>query len=99
LEEFSGYYELPLSVFTLKAEDGYLVLQEIPRGGFPTPQTPPGEPEPPVRLAFFDPDRVVGLDEPMKGSQGEFLRNADGGLAYLRIGGRAHPKFAIQAAI
>lgn len=92
LGEYEGLYDLPLSAFTLEVKDGYLVRQEIPRGGFPTPETPPGPPSPPVRLAFYEPDRVVALDEPGKGSLGDFLRDQAGKLAFFRIGGRAHPK-------
>jgi len=92
LMEYAGLYDLPLSAFTLEIKDGYLILQEIPRGGFPTPQTPPGPAAPPVRLGFHDTDRVIILDEPGQGSLGEFLRDAGGRLAFLRIGGRVHPK-------
>jgi hypothetical protein len=92
LKEYAGTYDLPLSAFTLSVKDGYLVQNEIPRGGFPTPKTPPGPPSPPVRLAFYDQDRVIGLDEPGKGALGEFLRDNKGSLAFFRIGGRVHPK-------
>jgi CubicO group peptidase (beta-lactamase class C family) len=92
LEMYTGRYDLPLSCFDLTAADGHLVYQEIPRGGFPTPDAPPGPPPPPVRLAFYDHDRVVGLDEPFKGALCEFLRGGDGKVAYMRIGGRVHPK-------
>jgi hypothetical protein len=33
--------------------DGYLVRKDIPRGGFPTPDSPAGPAEPDVRLAFY----------------------------------------------
>jgi CubicO group peptidase (beta-lactamase class C family) len=92
LKEYAGTYDLPLSAFTLKVKDGYLVHHEIPRGGFPTPETPPGPAAPPIRLAFYDQDCVVGLDEPGKGALGEFLRDKKGKLAFFRIGGRVHPK-------
>jgi CubicO group peptidase (beta-lactamase class C family) len=92
LQEYAGHYDLPLSAFTLQAQDGYLVHQEIPRGGFPTPQTPPGPAAAPVRLGFYEADRVVTLDEPGQGSLSEFLRDASGRLAFLRLGGRVHPK-------
>lgn len=92
LAEYVGHYDLPLSAFDLSARDGYLLKKDIPRGGFPTPQTPPGPPEPDVRLAFYDADRVVGLDEPRKGALGEFLRDETGQVRFLRIGGRLHPK-------
>ncbi len=92
LKEYAGMYELPLSAFTLTAKKGYLIYKEIPRGGFPTPETPPGPAAPPMRLAFYDTDRVVCLDEPMKDALGDFLRDKHGKVTFLRIGGRAHPK-------
>ncbi len=92
LLEYAGMYDLPLSAFNLEVKDGYLLCQEIPRGGFPTPQTPPGPADPPVRLGFYDQDRVVILDEPGQGSLGEFLRDTDGRLKLFRLGGRVHPK-------
>ncbi len=94
LAEYSGRYELPLSAFELTASDGYLVRKDIPRGGFPTPDSPAGPPEPDVRLAFYAADRLVGLDEPRQGALCEFLRNADGKVSLMRIGGRLHPKVA-----
>jgi CubicO group peptidase (beta-lactamase class C family) len=92
LEEYSGMYELPLSAFRIEVGEGCLVLHEIPRGGFPTPQTPPGDAMPQVRLVFYEHDKVIGLDEPIKDSLAEFIRDKQGNLAYLRIGGRIHPK-------
>lgn len=92
LQEYAGLYDLPLSAFTLEARDGYLVHQDIPRGGFPTPQTPAGPAAPAMRLGFYESDRVIVLDEPAQGSLGEFLRDAGGRLSFFRLGGRVHPK-------
>lgn len=92
LQEFAGLYELPLSAFQLTPSRGALLRRDLPRGGFPTPQTPPGPPEPDVRLAFYAPDRVIGLDEPYKNAPGEFLRDEHGQVRFLRLGGRLHPK-------
>lgn len=92
LKDYAGRYDLPLSAFDLKPKAGQLIMQEIPRGGFPTPDSPPGPASPPVRLAFYAEDRVIGLDEPMKGALGEFFRDASGAVRFFRIGGRAHPK-------
>jgi hypothetical protein len=47
----------------------------------------PAQP-PPVRLAFYDEDRVIALDPPFKDSRGEFLRAADGSIQWFRWGGR-----------
>jgi hypothetical protein len=32
------------------------------------------------------------LDEPRKGEIGDFVRDPNGAIAYLRIGGRANPR-------
>lgn len=92
LAEYAGRYDLPLSAFDLLPGDGVLVKRDIPRGGFPTPDSPPAPPEPDVRFAFYEADRIVGLDEPRKGALGEFLRDESGQIRFLRLGGRLHPK-------
>jgi CubicO group peptidase (beta-lactamase class C family) len=92
LKEYAGRYDLPLSAFDLKLAKGRLVLHEIPRGGFPTPDSPPGPVSPPGRFAFYAPDRVIGLDEPWKGAFGEFFRDTQGRVQFFRLGGRAHRK-------
>ncbi|PWH13161.1 MAG: penicillin-binding protein [Anaerolineae bacterium] len=94
LAEYAGRYELPLSAFDLVIGAGVLVKKDIPRGGFPTPHSPPAPPEPDVRLAFYDTDRLIGLDEPRKGALCEFLRDESGQVRFLRIGGRLHPKIS-----
>ena len=88
LVEFVGNYELPLLAYELKLEKGYLVVHEIPRGGFPKPDSPPLPPAPPMRIAFYEKDKIIVLDEPMKNSLGEFLRKPDGSLQYLRLASR-----------
>lgn len=92
LRDYVGRYDLPLSAFDLKLQKGHLVLHQIPRGGFPTPDSPPGPVDPPSRFAFYAPDRVVGLDDLSKGALGEFFRDAQGQVAFFRIGGRARRK-------
>ncbi len=88
---YTGAYDAPEERSELYLQDGTLMLQSIPKGGFPTPETPPhGEPPPPTRLAFWGEDKFLALDEPFKGSRGEFLRRADGTLAWFRFGSRVH---------
>jgi CubicO group peptidase (beta-lactamase class C family) len=94
LTEYTGRYDLPLSSFELSAENGILRCKDIPRGGFPTPDSPPNPPEPDVRFAFYDTDRVIGLDEPRLGARCEFLRDANGQISLMRLGGRLHPKIS-----
>jgi hypothetical protein len=92
LHEYEGNYELPMSAFELKLKKGHLVLHDKPRGGFPTPDSPPLPASPPMRMAFYEKDKIVMLDEPLKGSLGEFLRDADGKLQYFRLSSRVHRK-------
>ncbi len=91
LATYVGRYDAPEDARVLEVKDATLWMSTEPKGGFPTPDTPPhGEPPPPVRLAFWGEDKVIALDDPFKGSRGEFLRKADGSIAWFRIGSRVH---------
>ena len=92
LVEFVGHYELPLLAYELKLEKGRLVVHEKPRGGFPKPDSPPLPPAPPMRIAFYEKDKIIVLDEPMKNALGEFLRGPDGSLQYFRLSSRVLKK-------
>jgi CubicO group peptidase (beta-lactamase class C family) len=87
---YTGRYDSAVAQRNLYLQDGVLMLQSIPHGGFPTPDSPPGEPPPPIRLAFWAADKVIALDEPFKGARGEFLRNTDGTIAWFRFASRVH---------
>ncbi len=69
----------------LSLQDGGILMQVHLKGGFPHKDSPPPPTPPPMRLAFTARDRIVVLDGPMKGSRGEFLRNPDGSIAWLRL--------------
>lgn len=90
LQEYVGLYSAAADDIQLDIKAGALVMQIIPKGGFPTPDSPPSSPPPPTRLALCGPDKVLGLDEPFRDERGEFLRAADGSLTWLRVGGRVH---------
>jgi CubicO group peptidase (beta-lactamase class C family) len=92
LRQYVGRYKIGTSCFDLKASDRKLIFHEIPLGGFPTPDTPPGPALAPMRFAFYERDKVIGLDEPYKNALGEFFRDEKGRLQFFRIGGRAHKK-------
>jgi hypothetical protein len=47
-----------------------------------------------MRFAFHKKDEIIGLDEPMQGSLGDFIRDEKGRVRFLRIGGRTHKKIA-----
>jgi CubicO group peptidase (beta-lactamase class C family) len=92
LKEYVGRYKIGTECFDLQVKDAYLIYHHIPLGGFPMPDTPPGPAMPPMRFAFYESDKVIGLDEPYKDALGEFFRDGQGRLQFFRIGGRAHKK-------
>ena len=90
LRQYAAVYTSAAQDLHLKWDDGELVLQVIPHGGFPTPESPPPPPPPPSRLALCAVDTVLALDEPLKDTQGEFLRDRAGEIVWLRFSGRVH---------
>jgi CubicO group peptidase (beta-lactamase class C family) len=92
LKEFTGSYRIGIEAFDLKIKHGDLMYHHIPLGGFPAPDSPPGPATPPMRIAFYDKDQTIGLDEPLKNALGDFIRDENGHVEFFRIGGRAHKK-------
>jgi CubicO group peptidase (beta-lactamase class C family) len=90
LQEYLGAYESALTRAELTLDEGMLMLAMTPKGGFPTPESPPGPAPPPTRIAFDGEDAIVALDEPLKGSHADFLRSPSGEIAWLRVSGRLH---------
>lgn len=89
LNEYVGRYNAIIDDVALSVRDDTLVLETVRRGNVLGTQPQPPLP-PPVRLAFRAEDHAVALDAPMKGSRGEFLRDAEGAIAWFRWGGRIH---------
>ncbi len=90
LMEYTGKYDSLAEILDLRLEESVLVLHTYNKGGFPTPNTPPMPNPPAVKAALCGEDRLVVLDEPMKGNRGEFLRSEAGTIEWLRLGGRVH---------
>lgn len=92
LRQYLGTYEAQLARLTLVRERGALVVHSRAKGGFPKVESPPLPSPPPVRLEFVGEDRVrfAGASGPL--SEGEFLRSADGSVAWLRLSGRLHAR-------
>jgi hypothetical protein len=88
LAEFSGRYIQASGDMEIKTEAGKLMVQVHPKGGFPTIDTPPGPTPPPFRVGLIGEDRIAMVEPPIKDIQGEFIRNLDGSIAWLRWGGR-----------
>lgn len=92
LLSYVGKYDAAGSLCELYYQDKKLFLQLTDKGGFPTPDSPPTESFPPVRVALYSEDRLVVLDDPLKDLRGEFLRNSDNSIAWLRFSGRIHAR-------
>jgi CubicO group peptidase (beta-lactamase class C family) len=92
--EYCGRYSAASSDLELTVEERRLKVQPRPKGGFPTQETPPGPTPPPFRVGFVGSDRIAMVDPPMTEAQGEFLRRADGTIAWLRWAGRIHARLA-----
>jgi hypothetical protein len=90
LRQYTGRYQGAAEDLQLEMSAGALTLTTIPKGGFPTPDSPPQPAPPPTRLALSGHDRAIALDEPFVGDQAEFVRASDGSLVWLRFGGRVH---------
>ena len=92
LAEYEGGYEATLTATEVGSSDGKLAIGRRSLGGFPTRDIPPPstEPLPPAQYGFYSKDHIVGLDGPHKGDLGQFLRDPEGRIAWLRIGLRIH---------
>ena len=90
LAEYAGRYEMPLNEVELRLEDGGLVLDLIPKGGFPKPDSPPRPAPPQARVAFHAEDAFHVVEGVMKNARGQFLRDEDGRIQWLRFGLRIH---------
>jgi len=90
LAAYAGHYSAALSDLDVTATKGGLVLQSIPKGGFPKKDSPPAPTPPPAPAVFTAPDRLIITDGPSAGSRAEFLRGNGGEIAWLHLGLRAH---------
>lgn len=90
LAEYAGVYANPWAEIELRIEGGRLVDHTTFKAGFPTKDTPPLPPPPPAPLAFFEADQVFATEGPFKGRRADFVRGADGSIAWFRSGGRLH---------
>jgi CubicO group peptidase (beta-lactamase class C family) len=90
LAEYAGLYTNPFADAELRIENGRLVEHTTFKASFPTKDSPPLPPVPPAPLAFYEADRVFVPEGPFKGGLGDFLRDAEGRVAWFRSGGRLH---------
>jgi CubicO group peptidase (beta-lactamase class C family) len=88
MAEYSGRYTQAGNDVEITTDAGKLMMQLHPKGGFPTKDTPPGPTPPPFRVGLVGEDRIAMIEPPIKDIQGEFIRNPDGSIAWLRWGSR-----------
>jgi CubicO group peptidase (beta-lactamase class C family) len=90
LREYAGRYQTPLNELDFRVEDGVLVVELIPKSGFPKPDSPPRPTPPPASVAFHAEDEFHVTDGVLKNNRGDFLRGDDGRIAWVRFGRRIH---------
>lgn len=88
LAAYAGLYSRPFAEVELAVKEDRLMCAVRQKQGFPTRTTPIPPPVPPFPLGVYAKDKVIAVDGPAKGARGEFLRGADGSIAYFRWGGR-----------
>jgi hypothetical protein len=71
---------------------GRLIAQVVYKAGFPSQDSPPPPPPPPATLGLCEPDRLLVLDGMMKDGMGDVIRQANGSIGWLRMGGRVHKR-------
>ena len=88
LAPYAGCYQGYGADWEMGLLNGRLVAQAVTKRGFPNESVPPPPPPPPMALGLCEPDRLLVLDGAAKGDRMDVLRNEDGSIGWLRIGGR-----------
>ena len=91
-QDLIGKYENIEIILTISLKKNELWLEIEHKGGFPTPDSPPMPMPPPMRIGFYDQDKVITLDGSLKDKRGELLRASNGTLTWFRYGYRIHTK-------
>ncbi len=87
---YLGRYESRLADAFLVETDSGIELRIEPRGGFPTPDTPPPPPPPAAPIAFASEEEIFVPEGIFKGERALFLRDEEGKIEWLRMGGRVY---------
>jgi hypothetical protein len=88
LREFVGRYASLGNDLEISLKDGGLEGQIIPKGGFPTKDSPPPPTPPPFAIGFLDRGNLLVTDGPLKDMAIDVLRGRDEQVAYVRAGFR-----------
>jgi len=89
-EIFERAYGRVRSELELGILGGKLIAQMTYKGSFPTKDVPPPPAPPPTSLALCEKDRLLALDGPFKEMKIDVVRQPDGAIGWLRVGGRIH---------
>src|SRR5439155_142594 len=84
LREYAGAYETTVMQIDLRSDDGGFVLSYGVKPGLV--EDPPEIP--PMRLRFYDEDKVLVLDGPYANIKGDFIRDPAGRIRWFRFAGR-----------
>ena len=88
--EYTARFSRPFADVVVSAENGALHVQSIAKRGFPNARAPVPPPGPQVRYVFYSKDRAIATGGPSKGARIDFIRNGDGRVEWIRVGGRIH---------
>jgi CubicO group peptidase (beta-lactamase class C family) len=92
LAAYAGRYTRPFADIELGVLAGRLIGQMIFKAGFPTKETPPMPPPPPMTLALYEKDRLLVLDGPSKDMRVDTIRTPEGEIGWLRVGVRLYAR-------
>ena len=87
LEEYAGRYTAVLDDAELILVEDGLRLQLLPKIGADAPW-------PPMGVGFVNDRCFQIMNLPLKGQSGELIRDEDGAVGWLHLGGRLHPREA-----
>jgi CubicO group peptidase (beta-lactamase class C family) len=76
---YLGTYERPMNTVEVRAESGHVVVRVRPRSR---------DADAPMPIAFYGPDRAVVTSGSEKNASIEFIRDAAGGVQWVRVTGR-----------
>ena len=76
---YLGNYRRPMNSVAVRSEGGRVIVQVTPRSG---------EPQAPMPVSFYGPDRAVVTEGNDKGQSIEFLRDGSGVVRWVRVTGR-----------
>ena len=92
--DYLGVYEMPLERLTVSPSGDGIRLDSEDIGDLPSHLSAPPPPEPPLHASFYTAQRWIVSGGPYDGLRGEFLRDDDGDVAWLRVFGRIYRRIA-----